>query len=72
MKLYIETSVIGFLYAYDSKERMNITRMFFRKSLKNYDVFISDLTLKERDNMKESKIMKELHRIRANMSKKRK
>ncbi|MBI5698469.1 MAG: PIN domain-containing protein [Thaumarchaeota archaeon] len=53
MKLYLETSVIGFLYASDAKEKMNITRVFFRTSINKYNIFISDLVLEEIEKISE-------------------
>ena len=47
LKVYIETSVIGFWYAKDSPEKMSITRKFFKLASKEYQLFISDLVLKE-------------------------
>jgi predicted nucleic acid-binding protein len=47
LKIYVETSVISFLLAKDAPEKMKITQEFFKKVMKDYDVFISELVLAE-------------------------
>lgn len=54
MKIYIETSVIGFLFAHDAPEKMRITKQFF-KSLKDKEAFISELSLEEIEQSPEEK-----------------
>jgi len=46
MKLYLETSVINFLFANDAPEKMRITQDFF-KILNEFEIFISDIVLLE-------------------------
>jgi hypothetical protein len=46
MKLYIETSVLGFLFARDAPDKMKVTMAFFKK-LKKYKCYISDTVLEE-------------------------
>ena len=50
LKIYLDTSVISFIYANDSPEKQNITREFFEQYISVYDVYISDLVLTEIEN----------------------
>jgi predicted nucleic acid-binding protein len=54
MKLYIETSVINFLFAEDSLEKMKITKEFFNNIAK-YQIYISDIVLLEIEQAPEQK-----------------
>jgi rRNA-processing protein FCF1 len=54
-KIYVETSVIGFWYATDAPEKMSITRKFFKLAQKEYQLFISDLVLKEIERFENKK-----------------
>jgi len=54
VKIYIETSVINFLFAEDSPEKMKITQEFFN-IIEEYEVFISDIVLLEIDQAPEQK-----------------
>ena len=47
MKLYIESSVINFVYVDDSPDRANITKNFFETEIKIHEFFISELVLEE-------------------------
>lgn len=47
MKIYIETSVPNFLFAEDAPEKQEITKKFFKKDIKRYELFLSDLVLDE-------------------------
>jgi hypothetical protein len=51
-KLYLDTSVISFYYAEDAPEKMVVTRKFFDQELvkEEYEVYISDLTIRELSN----------------------
>jgi predicted nucleic acid-binding protein len=51
-KLYLDTSVISFYYAEDALEKMAVTRKFFDQELakEEYEVYISDLTIRELSN----------------------
>ena len=46
MKIYLETSVINFLFAEDAPEKMKITKEFF-KIIHEYEYYISDIILLE-------------------------
>lgn len=50
LKIYLDTSVISFLYADDSPEKREITVDFFDNYLSQYDVYISNLVLTEINN----------------------
>lgn len=59
LKLYIETSVWNFYFADDAPEKRDITKEFLvdlRKGL--YDVYISDVVIKEINNAPEDKKVK--------------
>ncbi len=45
LKIYLDTSIISFVYAQDAPEKQNITKEFFDKYLSSYNVYISDLVL---------------------------
>ncbi len=47
LKIYLDTSVINFLYADDAPEKKAVTIEFFDKYLTSYQVFISDIVLFE-------------------------
>ena len=47
MKLYIESSVVNFVYADDSPDRAKITKNFFDSSDEKHELFISELVLEE-------------------------
>ena len=54
MKIYLETSVINFLFAEDAPEKMKITEEFFNV-IDDYEVFISDIVLLEIEQATEQK-----------------
>ena len=43
LKVYLDTSIINFLFADDAPEYMRITRDFFENYLHDYHVYISDV-----------------------------
>jgi rRNA-processing protein FCF1 len=47
LKVYLDTSVINFLFADDVPEFKKITEDFFNDYFNNYEVFISDIVLLE-------------------------
>ncbi len=47
LRIYLDTSVINFLFADDAPEKRDITREFFATHFGAYDVTISDLVLVE-------------------------
>jgi len=54
LKLYLETSSWNFYYADDAPEKKTITREFF-DALPYYDIYISDVVLKEINKASEEK-----------------
>ncbi|TFG14940.1 MAG: PIN domain-containing protein [Promethearchaeota archaeon] len=54
MKIYLETSVINFLFAEDAPEKMKITKEFFN-IINEFEVFISDIVLLEIEQAPEQK-----------------
>jgi hypothetical protein len=47
LKIYLDTSVINFLFADDAPEFKKVTEVFFNNYLDNYDVFISEIVFDE-------------------------
>ncbi len=47
LRIYLDTSVINFLFADDAPEKRDITRSFFAHRLREYDVAISEVVLAE-------------------------
>ena len=54
MKIYLETSVINFLFAEDAPKKMKITQEFFNL-IDEYEIFISDIVLLEIEQAPEQK-----------------
>jgi predicted nucleic acid-binding protein len=63
LKIYLDTSVISFMYADDSPEKQSITKEFFKKYLFVYDVHISDLVLTEIENTRNATLRKKLIKV---------
>ncbi|OGV66462.1 MAG: hypothetical protein A2283_06895 [Lentisphaerae bacterium RIFOXYA12_FULL_48_11] len=47
LRIYLDTSVINFLFADDAPEKRDVTRKFFEKHISNYEVFVSAVVLDE-------------------------
>ena len=47
LKIYLDTSIVNFLYADDAPEYMAITKEFFEKYINDYDVYISEVMFVE-------------------------
>jgi predicted nucleic acid-binding protein len=47
LKVYLDTSVINFLFADDAPEFKQITIDFFQKYINDYEVFVSDVVIFE-------------------------
>ncbi len=50
LKIYLDTSVINFLFADDAPEKKEVTIDFFENYLDNFDVYISSIVFDEIDN----------------------
>lgn len=48
--MYLDTSIISFVYADDAPEKQSLTNEFFKKYLSVYDVRVSSLVLTEIEN----------------------
>lgn len=61
LKLYLDTSVINFLFADDAVDFKNVTIEFFDNYIQHYDVFISEIVYleinKTRDTTKRNRLM---------------
>jgi len=47
LKIYLDTSVINFLFAEDAPEKKEVTIDFFENYLYDFDVFISEIVIEE-------------------------
>lgn len=47
MKLYLESSVINFVYADDAPDRTILTKKFLESSKRKHELFVSELVLEE-------------------------
>lgn len=61
LKVYLDTSVINFLYADDAADYMKITKDFFDSYLDSYEVYISEIVLVEIERTKDITKKKRLH-----------
>ena len=53
LKIYLDTSIISFLYADDSPDYKKATKEFFDEYINQYDVYITDFVIAELDNTKD-------------------
>ena len=60
LQIYLDTSIISFLYADDSPEKREITKEFFEKYLTEYDVYISRFVILELQNTTNVKLRNKL------------
>ena len=61
LKIYLDTSVINFLFADDAPEKKDITIDFFENFLDEYEVYISSIVIDEIDNTRDNKKRIELN-----------
>ena len=47
LKIYLDTSVINFLFADDAPEKRDVTIDFFENYLDDYDIYISNIVINE-------------------------
>ena len=47
LKIYLDTTIINFLFADDAPEKKEVTMIFFENYLDNYDVYISQVVIDE-------------------------
>jgi len=60
LKVYLDTSVISFVYADDAPEKQSITKEFFAVYFDKYDVSISSVVLAEIENTRDEALRKKL------------
>jgi len=60
LKVYLDTSIISFLYADDSPEYQKATQDFFDNYLNDYDIYISNTVLVEVDDTKDQELKDKL------------
>ena len=46
LRLYLDTTILNFLFAEDSPEERRLTQKFF-KQIENFDVFVSEVVMRE-------------------------
>jgi predicted nucleic acid-binding protein len=65
LKIYLDTSVINFVYAEDAPEKRNSTREFFEKYVKTslYDVFVSPIVIDEINRTSDEEKRNMLHSV---------
>lgn len=71
LKIYLDTSVINFLFADDAPEFKEITKDFFEKYINDYDIFISDIVIfeinKTKDPNKKEKLLNIIEKYPINL-----
>ncbi len=63
LKIYLDTSIINFLFADDAPEYKKITRKFFNNYLNEYDIYISELVYTEINRTKNKDKKKQLLKV---------
>jgi predicted nucleic acid-binding protein len=56
LKIYLDTSIISFLYADDSPDYKKATEEFFEEYINQYDVYITDFVIAELDNTRDEEL----------------
>jgi len=60
LKLYLDTSIINFLFVEDAPDFKKVTEDFFEKYFESYDVYISDIVLLEINKTEQTTIKEKL------------
>ncbi len=63
LRIYLDTSIISFVYADDAPEKQSITKEFFTAYLDKYDVCISPLVLAEIENTRDGELKRKLRAV---------
>ena len=63
LKIYLDTSVVSFVYADDAPEKQSITQEFFARYIDQYDVFVSSLVLAEIENTAHDELKRKLRAV---------
>ncbi len=63
LKIYLDTSIVSFMYADDAPEKKSLTHEFFAKYLDKYEVFISPLVLAEIESTNDAGLRKKLRAV---------
>jgi predicted nucleic acid-binding protein len=61
--LYLDTSVPSAYYDKRAKERKDATIKFWKEALPHYQVYVSEITVKELDDTKDENLRKRLRRL---------
>ena len=65
-KIYLDTSIISFIYADDAPDFRDLTRDFFENSSSEYDLFISEVVIleitKTTDEVLKAKMLEAIHK----------
>jgi len=67
LKLYLDTSVLSALFDERNPERKSLTESFFAET-KNFEIFISNITIAEIENTPDNEIKKKMEEKIANFS----
>ncbi|MCA9413061.1 MAG: type II toxin-antitoxin system VapC family toxin [Candidatus Omnitrophica bacterium] len=62
-KVYLDSSAISFLYADDAPDFQSVTRDFFENYSHNFDLFISQVVLREIDRTVDAALREALKRV---------
>lgn len=60
LKIYLDTSIINFLFADDAPDFKKITEDFFKEYFEKYDIYISDIVLLEINKTEDQDIKSKL------------
>jgi predicted nucleic acid-binding protein len=66
LKLYLDTTIPSYVFAFDSPERMALTRQFMRVGQSQYQMLISDVVIREINRAvepKRSQLLETVHGI---------
>jgi len=63
LKVYLDTSIISFIFAEDSPEKQEITKEFFGGYIELYDVYISNLVIAEINNTVDAHLKAQLKSV---------
>ena len=63
LKLYLDTTIISFVYADDAPEKQSLTKEFLTKHLFKYEVFISNLVLTEIENTEDATLRRKIKAV---------
>jgi predicted nucleic acid-binding protein len=63
LRIYLDTSIVSFVYADDAPEKQSLTHEFFAKYINKYDVSVSPLVLAEIESTNDARLRKKLREV---------